>query len=385
VEEHPEVLEDAMREDQAMRTLKLLQREHGFPSYSTFMRARFDKQFADVKKREKHFHCRCPTCAMLQTKLLNACKSSADRETYNKLLKQHHFEVKHWRALETHLQLLARSSPDKVAVLSYDDTSAMGFPRMTNRPIKSMPNDRVYMTPFNLISHGTVENFYIYDLKGKWKKGADRLCTMLYHVIWRMKHKADCTQAEEMQKKCRKLVLMADNCAENKNNCLFAFCAELVARKWFDEIEILFGPVGHTHNGNDAVHFIHNQIAGNFCSITPAELFTNFSHAWHTERTRPQPIIMETQYTWTARYLPYQNRVSGFTNTGIRDPLYVRAFRFGLNAEGICEMHIKGSPVAPVWCGVQSVPDAPGFTVLVCPRPIPSLGARPNSESRRSI
>jgi len=74
-------------------------------------------------------------------------------------------------------------------------------------------------------------------------------------------------------------------------------------RGWYDEIEMLFGPVGHTHNGNDAVHYIHNQIAGNFVSITPAELFTNYRHAWHSERTRPQPIILESQFAWTARYL----------------------------------------------------------------------------------
>jgi len=153
-----------------------------------------------------------------------------------------------------------------------------------------MPNDKVYMTPFNLTNHGTGENIYMYDLKGKWKKGADRLCTILYTVVRRIKMKADdaCSETELLQKKNRKLILMADNCAENKNNCLFAFCSELIARKWYDEIELYFGPVGHTHNGNDAVHFIHNQIAGNQVSITPAELFNNYQHAWRDPIKRPQ-------------------------------------------------------------------------------------------------
>jgi len=155
------------------------------------------------------------------------------------------------------------------------------------------------------------------------------------------------TGGARAEAKSKKLVLMADNCSENKNHSLFAFCSELVNRGWYDEIQMLFGPVGHTHNGNDAVHYIHNQIAGNFVSITPAELFQNYAYAWHTERTRPQPIIVDTQYAWDERYAPYLNRVSGFKNDGVRDPLYVRAFRFAKDADNICTMQIKGSPSFP--------------------------------------
>ena len=87
-------------------------------------------------------------------------------------------------------------------------------------------------------------------------------------------------------------------------------CTELVQRGWYSEFELVFGPVGHTHNGNDAVHFIHNQIAGNYESITPCELFNNYSYAWRNEHNRPQPIIVDCQYAWKERYGPYLNRVS---------------------------------------------------------------------------
>ena len=331
--------------------------------------------FDDVKKRETHFHVRCPQCAELTQRLHKACESNKDRVLYDKLLKAHHLEVKRWRQKETLVQTQAKSSPDQVIVLSFDDTSAMCFPRTTNRPIKNLPKDKVKMTPFNLTNHGTGENIYIYNLTGKWKKGADRLCTILYHVLLRIKWKApdgssqedlDLTKVELDQRHGRKLIFLADNASENKNNCLFQFCSELILRKWFDEIELLFGPVGHTHNGNDAVHYIHNQIAGNYCSITPAELFINYKHAWHSERTRPQPVIMETQYDWCERYQPLSNSVTGFTKT-TQDPDYVRAFRFSW-ADGIVVMHIKGSPVSSIWHGVNSVPNGPGF---VCLRGIP--------------
>ena len=140
-------------------------------------------------------------------------------------------------------------------------------------------------------------------------------------------------------------------------------CSELLLRKWFDEIELLFGPVGHTHNGNDAVHYIHNQIAGNYNSVTPAELFHNYQYAWHTERTRPQPIIVETQYAWSERYKPFVNNVSGFTKT-INNPDYIRSFRFSWNDAMTVVMHIKGSPMDITWYGIDSIPNGPGFVCL---------------------
>jgi hypothetical protein len=156
---------------------------------------------------------------------------------------------------------------------------------------------------------------------------------------------------------------MADNAGENKNNCIFQFCSELILRKWFDKIEMLFGPVGHTHNGNDAVHYIHNQIAGNFCSITPAELFNNYNHAWHSERTRPQPIIVETQYAWSQRFAPLAVPVSGFTKTE-KSPDYIRAFKFEKTESGLVAMQIKGSPTSDTWYGVGSIPNGEGFICL---------------------
>ena len=143
---------------------------------------------------------------------------------------------------------------------------------------------------------------------------------------------------------------MADNFAENKNNDMFAFADELVQRGWFQEVQMLFGPVGHTHNGNDAVHYVHNQIAGNYVSITPAELFNNDKHAWPNERARPTPVIVETQWAWKERYKHCIQPVAGFTNTK-EDKAYVRAFRFAKNEDNAVEMHVKGSPSQPHWCG----------------------------------
>ena len=95
------------------------------------MRGRYAPEFRDVKKRAKHYHCRCPTHAELQSKIFKAANNPVERKQWTDKLQAHHFEVRHWRKLETSLQLRAKSNPEEVVVLSYDDTSALGFPRMT--------------------------------------------------------------------------------------------------------------------------------------------------------------------------------------------------------------------------------------------------------------
>jgi len=82
---------------------------------------------------------------------------------------------------------------------------------------------------------------------------------------------------------------MADNYTENKNNILFQLLSELVMRGWFNEIELMFGPVGHTHNGNDAVHRWHNQGVGNHMSFCAAEFFDNYKKGFPSQATRPHP------------------------------------------------------------------------------------------------
>ena len=44
----------------------------------------------------------------------------------------------------------------------------------------------------------------------------------------------------------------------DNNNEVFAYYSEVVAAGWFDSVELLFGPVGHTHTSMDAVHKFHN-------------------------------------------------------------------------------------------------------------------------------
>lgn len=47
-------------------------------------------------------------------------------------------------------------------------------------------------------------------------------------------------------------------------------------RGWYDEVLLLYGPVGHTHNGIDADHKIHNQDLGAYTAGTLGEWVSKY-------------------------------------------------------------------------------------------------------------
>jgi hypothetical protein len=56
------------------------------------------------------------------------------------------------------------------------------------------------------------------------------------------------------------LILIGDNFGENKNDTNLAFFSEMIQAGFYDEVQMLFGPVGHTHNGVDRCHNTHNNV-----------------------------------------------------------------------------------------------------------------------------
>ena len=87
-----------------------------------------------------------------------------------------------------------------------------------------------------------------------------------------------------------------------------------------------------------------------------------FNYAWHTDRSRPQPIIVECQYAWGERYKPYAKTIGGFTKT-MQNKESIRAYRFS-NVDGIVGMQIKVSPCSPRWYGDGSIPGGVGYVCL---------------------
>ena len=327
------------------------------PAFSTFKGARWARQFHDVQNRAKHQHNRCPTCETLSLRLLQGWSNSTEEAAYVADMQCHDVVVREWREMEKSLQMRARHSPRKYIVLSYDDTSKLGLPRLTNRSPKGMTHVRFNVVPFNITNHSTGQDAYIYTVKDRFPKGANRLCTTLYHFIRKIKW------GEHECREARHLTLIGDNFGENKNNDVFAFACELVERGWFDTVELLFGPVGHTHNGNDAVHYIHNQLAGNYYSGTLMHYVQRFQQAWASERTRPTAAVLDAQYDWKALYAPLVDRLGGFTKTK-HDPKIACAFQIQRAQTGSVEIRWKTNAADSQWLGMEGSSSGPGFITL---------------------
>jgi hypothetical protein len=111
------------------------------PSFATFYRARWNETCEDVTVRPKHFHCRCKTCAKLNTIGLKTWRGKSfvtefERNEWKVAFIAHRKEIQRWRRIEKQYQLLARHSPARKMIMSYDDTIFLGLPRTTNRAVK---------------------------------------------------------------------------------------------------------------------------------------------------------------------------------------------------------------------------------------------------------
>ena len=170
------------------------------------------------------------------------------------LAQQHNNEVRSWRETEDYYKKLAEHSPHLVTTMMYDDTSAVEFPHLTNRaPKGTCGRYKLPVVPWLNEEYARRTSMYVYSLKHTIQKGANRICTMLTAIIRATKTSG--TPAAQ----ARHLVLIGDNFAENKNNVILAWASDLILHGWYDTIDFLFGPVGHTHNGIDAKHRTHNQ------------------------------------------------------------------------------------------------------------------------------
>jgi hypothetical protein len=330
------------------------------PSFHTFKKARYHSDFSDVKNRPRHYHARCKDCDELNAIRLRGFVNNEQKLGFDIAFKAHQAEARCWHEHEEAAKHESRRNGGRDSVvIGYDDTSCLELPKFTNRDVKGLTKSRLQIIPFNITNYTSGESAYVYTLKGRYPKGANRLCTVLYHYLRKMKFGTHpCRFA-------RKLYLHADNYSENKNNCVFMFASELVQRGWFDVIYLEFGPPGHTHNGTDAVHRIHNKVAGDCTSLTLGQFQRQWKKSWRKDFTMPTGVINDAHLDFVSYYKPFQERVAGFTNTP-DDPKSVKAFKFQWSRrETRVEMLWKpNADNTDHWLGADSTLDSPGFFVL---------------------
>ena len=198
-------------------------------------------------------------------------------------------------------------------------------------------------------------------IKSAFKKGGNRICTQLYHQFRKLK---TCGGRAAKAKKC---YLVADNFAENKNNTLFAFLSDCVRHGWYDKIYLMFGEVGHTHNGDNAQHAIHNNSLGQYFCPTLVHWIAKYPHAWHDAKTRPEPHLLHVQYDFDQYYKGTLDELAGFTKTQA-DPVLVRGFMFQLEENNLPTVKISVDPSKENgWLGIDNKASSRGYIVLKRP------------------
>ena len=70
------------------------------PSVSTMKRARYDEMYADVKKRPKHFHARCPECANLMARRMKGFADPSMKDDWSAQAAAHEASKSAWRKVE---------------------------------------------------------------------------------------------------------------------------------------------------------------------------------------------------------------------------------------------------------------------------------------------
>ena len=339
------------------------------PKESVWKKARWDKQFEDVKDQKKHTHGRCGTCSTLRTQLLQGFADGAKNNEYIQNRRLHDTEVNQWRLLEKHYKTEAMSNKDRTLLIMHDGTSALGLPRLGRRTIKNLDPYRFEVVPWLAIDYTGNTSDYVYSTASTTAKNANTLISQVHAIIRRAK----CDYNHDRHK-ARKLVLIADSASENKNNTLFAYCTDLVENKWFDEIELLFGPVGHTHNGVDAAHKIHNQNVASSFSGDLGHFVQNFPKGFKNKETMPAATLLQKTLDWTKYYKDHLRPIKGFTKSKC-DPVAVRGFRIARNAEGTVDLTWKQDPaIEEHWRGTGGFPGSHGFFMLrQLPKGVPEV------------
>jgi hypothetical protein len=333
------------------------------PAFTTWKDARKSDEFKDVKERAQHTHARCGVCAELKIMLLAAFANGAAQRMYEQRRRTHDEEVIMWRKLEENVKAKAVAAPGDHVVIMHDGTSAIGMPKLGHRSIKNLNPARYEVTPWLGMDYTAGTKDYIYSPTENTPKDANTLISQLHAMVRRVK-----ANYGHPGHRARTLTIIADSASENKNNTLLAYCTDMVQNGWFDSVELLFGPVGHTHNGVDATHKVHNQDVGRQTSGDLGHFVHNYVKGFSGElggKLRPDANILVRTVDWKTYYKPVLRRIVGFVKSK-HDQATVRGFRIAKQQDSTVAVHWKADPaIDEDWRGQGGYAGTAGFYMLL--------------------
>ena len=214
--------------------------EQNWLSYSYACRIFFEEISNIRLVRSKGSHVCCKVCTSYQMRILKA-KTDHERTELKKLRMLHVEKQRQERLFYYANREKAIASPDKYLSIIIDgmDQSKTNIPLFSRKT-----SDRTWGNRLIGVKVHGIGNF-IYVVDQHTPGGANLITEILRLTLLRLDAEGKLPYSDPT------LYLQMDNCSENKNQVVFAFLTDLVARSIFDEIHVGFLMVGHTHEDID--------------------------------------------------------------------------------------------------------------------------------------
>jgi hypothetical protein len=176
---------------------------------------------------------------------------------------------------------------------------------------KSKTSSEVYKQKYHLIGvlvHGV--GSWVYTMADRFKSDSNVTIEVLQRVLAEIEAKKG--------RLPRKLYLQMDNCTrENKNKYVLGYLSWLVQRGVFDEIELSFLPVGHTHEDIDQMF---SRIAIRLRqrdAVDQVDLFATVRESFQKYGVQPECRELDSVANMSAWLEDYLNEIHNHANRSI--------------------------------------------------------------------
>jgi hypothetical protein len=236
------------------------------PSVKTFYKG-WRKDFKHLKSPAQCRLGRCDVCCNF-TEQIKIAKGKK-REALMTKKKQHVHQCKLERVEMEALLKRAEDDPKEWTALATDWSAPHMIPHLARTPKTWLTKKRLKYQVFGICDYGN-RNIILQPHFDFWPHDANLHISFLFTYLRELKEKG---------KLGKRLMLQMDNCwRDNKNKYLLGFLAELIAAKWFVNIEVYYLRPGHSHGIVDRACFkpLGRQTRFMYSYWTPEEFWSSF-------------------------------------------------------------------------------------------------------------
>lgn len=193
------------------------------------------------------------------------------------------------------------------------DQSAFGLPHFTVKT-KSQTGHAIKVRLVGVINHGRPNKLFLLTMADNFESGANHIIESFHRALNGFEGVLP-----------RSAFIQLDNCTkENKNRYFFSFLEFLILAEVFDEVEVGFLPVGHTHEDIDqAFSCTADQLRSND-AITLGEMHEQLGNVYNS---RTVVSNMDNLINWSG-LVRQENCL-----TNVKDFSHCRYFRFSKVAQ----------------------------------------------------